>query len=378
MTLYILIAHIHPKRKRFRKAWLISDNGTAANDNGFAFFQHMRREHPDIPVFFVISKKNTLHYEKVAALGDPIEFMSPEHKLAFILSTAIISAHMWHIQPWSYKLYKLLFDRKDQKKAIFLQHGITHHDMSSSFSKKKTHNDLITTAAKQEFDALNQPEYGYTQGEIVLTGFARYDNLHGVTTKKQIVFMPSWRNTFVSPTFFHNKWISQKEFCTTNYFKRIQSFLQNSDLHTLLETHHFDFIFYPHYKMQRYLSNFHTASPHIHIENAHESDVPTLLRESQLLITDFSSVFFDFAYMKKPMIYYMFDPVHYAPSYFDHHTDGFGKIISLEEELIREIEKQINHGCAMEDTYLQRVDSFFQYRDTNNCDRIFHEIISIL
>ena len=59
--------------------------------------------------------------------------------------------------------------------------------------------------------------------------------------------------------------------------------------------------------MQRFLDEFTTCSERIIIADWKKYDVQGLLKESALLITDLSSVFMDFAYMRKPMIYYQFD-----------------------------------------------------------------------
>ena len=55
------------------------------------------------------------------------------------------------------------------------------------------------------------------------------------------------------------------------------------------------------------------------------------LLESSLLITDYSSIFFDFGYLRKPVIYSHFDyekyrKSHYREGYFDYKYDGFGPV----------------------------------------------------
>ena len=57
-----------------------------------------------------------------------------------------------------------------------------------------------------------------------------------------------------------------------------------------------------------------------------EIDIQNLLKDSALMITDYSSVFMDFAYMEKPEIYFQFDEdqfrsTHYAKGYFDYKKD---------------------------------------------------------
>ena len=66
-------------------------------------------------------------------------------------------------------------------------------------------------------------------------------------------------------------------------------------------------------------------------------DVQDLLIRSQILITDYSSVFFDFAYMKKPEIFFQFDNEryrnsHYKEGYFSYELDGFGKVTYNRDE----------------------------------------------
>ena len=63
-------------------------------------------------------------------------------------------------------------------------------------------------------------------------------------------------------------------------------------------------------------------------------DVQDLLKRSKILITDYSSVFYDFAYMKKEVIYYQFDyndffKKHYEIGNFNFEKNGFGPIFPL-------------------------------------------------
>ncbi|MBQ9027111.1 MAG: CDP-glycerol glycerophosphotransferase family protein, partial [Methanobrevibacter sp.] len=93
---------------------------------------------------------------------------------------------------------------------------------------------------------------------------------------------------------------------------------------------------------------------------------------------DYSSVAFDFAYLKKPLIYYhteSFTKFHYDKGYFDYDTMGFGQIIKSEGDLVEKIISYIDNGCVMEDKYQKRVDEFFKFRDANNSKRIYDWLI---
>ena len=102
-----------------------------------------------------------------------------------------------------------------------------------------------------------------------------------------------------------------------------------------------------------------------------------LLNNSSVLVTDFSSVFFDFAYLKKPVIYFHpeNDPYHYEGSYFDYETMAFGKELGTTDEVLGKLDEYIENGCEMEDEYKKRVDDFFTYTDQNNCKRVYEWIL---
>ena len=86
---------------------------------------------------------------------------------------------------------------------------------------------------------------------------------------------------------------------------------------------------------------------------------------------------FDFAYLKKPVIYYQpNDDYHHDKGYFDYETMGFGKVINDHDTLVRNIKKYIINNCIMEVPYRKRVDSFFKYVDKKNCKRVYDWISS--
>ena len=98
-----------------------------------------------------------------------------------------------------------------------------------------------------------------------------------------------------------------------------------------------------------------------------------------MLVTDFSSVFFDVAYMKKPVIYYQFDKEefrkrHLQKGYFSYEEDGFGDVFCSADDVINKIVEYRVNNFEMEEKYLKRVDKFFERRDRNNCKRIVDEI----
>ena len=97
------------------------------------------------------------------------------------------------------------------------------------------------------------------------------------------------------------------------------------------------------------------------------------------MITDYSSVQIDFAYMKKPLAYFHFDyqdytDHHYHKGYYDYERDGFGPVFSDEKPLLEYIEQMAETKFVNKEKYLIRHDDFFTLYDTDNCKRNYEAI----
>jgi CDP-glycerol glycerophosphotransferase (TagB/SpsB family) len=248
-----------------------------------------------------------------------------------------------------------------------LQHGIIK-DFIPSLCKEKFSTRLFVCGAYPEYEYLLKT-YGHSEDVVKYTGLARFDNLHNVEAIRQILVMPTWRNNYFG------------EFENSDYYKNWRGFLQDKNLIKTLEENNINLIFYPHYEVQKYLKLFDTDCKNIILASFEDYDVQTLLKESSVLITDFSSVYFDFAYMKKPVIYFQFDKDvffknHYLKGYFDYDTMGFGKVCETIGDTVCEVSDIIKNDFSMSSYYLQRTESFFPLYDKDNCQRIYNEIIN--
>ena len=112
-------------------------------------------------------------------------------------------------------------------------------------------------------------------------------------------------------------------------------------------------------------------------------DLQELLRNGSLMITDYSSVSMDFAYMKKPVIYYQFDQekfrkYQYKQGYFSYEENGFGPVLSREDDVVDAVISYCESGFVPEEQYLQRHQEFFPLYDADNCRRNYEAIRDIL
>lgn len=109
-------------------------------------------------------------------------------------------------------------------------------------------------------------------------------------------------------------------FLSSSYYRNLIDLMKNKELQSFLERKNIEFQFYPHYEVRQFLDCFKISHPNIKVLDDTLS-VQELLIDCDAMITDYSSVFFDVAYMNKPLCYFQFDydefySKHYRPGYF--------------------------------------------------------------
>ena len=358
-----------------QQIWLIGERPDTAQDNGYYFFKHLQQNHKNVLAYYIIDKKSQ-QFRNAIMRENYVQYNSFKHKLLFSGCLYYVSSHNKYGFP-NHSFSKRKFKIKKDTRNIFLQHGITYNDNSDNYGKEKSQIDLFICGAKPEYEFVKE-KFGYEPNQVKLTGFARFDGLHNIKVSKQILLMPTWRKKIWKMRLEKN----EQYFINSTYYKTLQSLVNNDHLSMILKKYDYNFIFYPHYEIQPYLKHFTTNSENIIIASKDFYNVQKLLKESALLITDYSSVTFDFAYMYKPIIYYLFDwddftKNHLIPGYFNYRRHGFGKVVDTEVELLKQLELALENNCVMLDRYKNRVIDFFPLYDTNNCERIYQEIIKI-
>lgn len=110
-------------------------------------------------------------------------------------------------------------------------------------------------------------------------------------------------------------------------------------------------------------------------------DISRLYVISDLLITDYSSVFFDFANLKRPMLFYMYDLDEYKNQLRDFYIDIDelpGPIIDKEEDLINEINNIKNYEKTYKEKYKKFNEKFNYLDDKNSSKRVIDKIFKNL
>lgn len=365
-------------RARYKDIWLIAEREDEARDNGYHLFKYIRTQYPHKQVYYVIDFKSR-DKQRLEKLGNLVDYLSFKHFLYFVLCSKSISTHLHGAAPMAracIPFYPLM----PKKKIVFLDHGIIK-DYMLGLHKKFSRINMFICGAKPEYDYIKD-KFGYDPMEVQYTGHARFDNLHENSTgKRQILLMPTFRKWLYNLTRLPHE-IGEEEFKKDQFYVRYQSLLINESLMEALDKYNYNLIYFPHSSAQDFLHVFESIHPRIILASRDNHDIQDLLLQSRLLITDYSSVFFDFAYMHKPVLYYQFDTEryrsqHYQQGYFEYKTHGFGPVVSDENDVIDKVISYMQSEFAMEPEYVKRASAFFPLRDNNNCSRIFSAICAM-
>lgn len=380
LHVFIFVVAIIPSviyRKRHGKLWLVSECSNEARDNGYWFFRYISENHPEQDAVYAISHKSP-DFEKVSSLGKTVQYGSLMHWITYLACDIRISTHKAG-NPNSAVCYVLERMKIVRKKTVFLQHGIAKDDLPYVHAGNANFS-MFATSVRREYEYIRDT-FGYRDGVVVQTGLCRFDDLQDCSDGSLILIMPTWRQWIANPDYISKHNGECGDFSQTEYFKKWNSLLHSAEFKELLHATGKRAVFYQHRNMQRFTSNFHSQCPEIEIctfpDDAHE-----LLKKASLLITDYSSVAMDFAFMGKPVVYYQFDygkfrRNHLGEGYYSYQKDGFGPVVPDEDGVIREVGMTVSMRMKTLPMYAQRADKFFDLKDRDNCMRTYKAVMRL-
>ncbi|WP_350269474.1 CDP-glycerol glycerophosphotransferase family protein [Brevibacterium sp. CBA3109] len=352
-----------PRASERRPVWLIGELPYKAQDNGLQFFKFMRDEHPEIDAYYVI-EPNSPERSNLNGYDHVIDFRSHDHVQVALAADKIIGTHH---PDFLYPTREPRFQKALHAESVFLQHGVTAAKwMVPNYGKfiSGFDVDLITVSSEREKEFFVK-DFGYPPEQVAVTGFARFDALlaDDVDVRPgQLMIMPTWRPWLQDPDYF----------AESEYFQHWNSLLTSDRLQSLMEKYQLEPIFCLHPNMQQYSSHFRDAGIRVVVQG--ETDVQLLLKQSSMLITDYSSVAFDFAFLHKPVAYYQFDTRRFAQPHADPEKEFPGPVVADEDQLLDAIETAYAAGGVMDQKYLARADHFLAHRDTDSRERIYQAI----
>ena len=209
-------------------------------------------------------------------------------------------------------------------------------------------------------------ETGYPRNDLLFN----FDEEYAKSIKKKLGIPEDKKVILYAPTFRDNQHDGAGYTYDTHIdFDRLQSELANNIGETKASRYDYVILFRAHYFVASQF-DFSKYEGFIYDVSGLD-DITPLYTIADILITDYSSVFFDFANLKRPMIFYMYDLEEYATGIRGFYIDVKelpGPIAKTEDELIDEIKKLskssdafslTNKGkCRVAETYADKYEAF--------------------
>ena len=363
--------------------WLISDRINTADDNGEAFFRYLSQQKLPIHTRFLL-RKNSIDYQRVKRYGTIVEFFSFRHKVDHLICDYLLSSQADHYtanpfgDKWIY--YR---DYQSTRKFVFLQHGVIKDDLSAWLNRYEKNIYGMVVSSKRERDSVIFGEYGYSAKNLWLTGLPRYDFLHN-EGGNLITIMPTWRKELMG-SYSETTGVRKLKdgFERSTYYLFYAALLTDKRLRNAAKKYGYQIAFKPHPMMLPYINLFPHCDHTIFLDE--NISYQKVFADSRLILTDYSSVAFDFAYLRKPVIYcwpdrddFISGKHVYVPGYFSYEKDGFGEVRCSITETIDQIIEYMENNCQLKPQFRERVNAFFEYNDKNCCQRLADILLSSL
>ncbi len=371
--------------ERGRSVWLIMDRPDRADDNGEAFFRYMAEKKPENINTYFLLKSVAAGAEELGSLGRVVEPLSLSHCLLHVIADFVISSQMQEfvMNPFNER-QMFLHDLCKKPEVIFLQHGVINNHHGKVMGRYGRGFRGFITSGCGEYEYIKSDFFHYTENEVWLTGLPRFDRLYD-DDKKIITIMPTWRKWLThrgfDPEINSLSWIVNDGFEDSAYYQFYAGLLNDERLLNAAEKYGYQIAMLPHVNFLKLSRKFpHSDQVKIH---DYEEQYRKVYAESSLIVTDYTSAVFDFAYLHKPIVYCQFDKDEFYTrhtvkrGYFDFERDGFGEVTYNKDDCVDVVIDYMENSCKLKDFYRDRIDRFFSHIDHNCCERLFERLMEI-
>ena len=352
------------KLKQEKRIWLYYDLYTVKKDNGYHQFKHDFQQKDGIDRYYVCTRpledvEDLFTEEEKQYL---LEFGSELHQKLYLAAELILTAFYGYstISPFQDEEAEMRFDDLKTFRVIYLQHGVLHASLrkQNSVENYRANRIVISSWFEKENYMKN---YHYYEEDLICTGMARYDLINRDTSpQRKILFAPSWRE-YLTVKETASKWKAQKnKIVSSDYYRKINEFVNSPDLIRLLEEKdlRLELKMHPIISGEKDMFDF-------------QSDRVTLaadtvkVEEYCMFITDFSSFVFDYAYLNRPIMYFVPDYEQFK-SGMGHYKDldlpfdqAFGHLVLEARDAADEVKRIADRDFEVDQVFHDRMKDFY-------------------
>lgn len=371
------------RRCSTRRHWIFSDKLDNPFDSAYATAHalvSMPDPGPGRPRAHYLVARDRPVARQLAPGIEPVRHLSLRHAFLHLAAEANITSEDGY-SPFG-KATDLYRDLLGRQVRVWSGHGIIHHDLTALYGKDRQNFSLMTAGAARERDDVLGGTWGYDEDEVALTGLSRWDFRESEPARK-IFFIFTWRADLVAGADPRTRErIYDERFADSEFRRRLEALLSDRSLLDAAKAGGYSLHFVPH-PLVRPALRFFTFPSEVRVETE-DTPYESIYREASLLVTDYSSVAMDMAYLGKPVVYYQFDReafyAHqgYTPSFYHWEEDGFGEVCKDHGDVVGSVIRLLEGGCSRPPRYEARARAFFPARDKRNGVRTCEAVLAKL
>lgn len=320
--------------------------GKQYSDNPRAIYEYMKKNHPEYSLFWSVDKR----YEQMFVDNNipfvkrfSISWLFKMARARYWVSNSRLPlwipkpAHTKYLQTWhGTPLKKLANDMDDVHMP-----GTNTEKYKKNFLKEAANWDYLISPNAYSSEIFKSAfrfdrkmiESGYPRNDILFHPHKEKiteeikEKLNLPKDKKIILYAPTWRD---------NEYYSKGKY-------KFNLALDLDKMHKEL-SEDFIILFRMHYLVSDQLNL--DAYQGFAYDCSHHNDISELYLIADVLMTDYSSVFFDYANLRRPMLFFVYDIESYRDElrgfYFDFEREAPGPLLKTTDEIVVELKNIIN------------------------------------
>ncbi|MTD31097.1 CDP-glycerol glycerophosphotransferase family protein [Planomicrobium sp. YIM 101495] len=365
------------RKEKGTKTVLVGGNlGEKYEDNASIFHKHLTIHHADEVIAYWMYDPAT-DYARDKPIPNAVALGSFRNYLLFFQADYTFHGHslLYDIVPGADKF--LFLNRKTV--ITHISHGI------EGFKKiliqkedipllKRT--DFFNCASRFEYE-LKLNEWKIPEHKLIITGFPRFDRYPANTPApevKNILMMMTWREWLFD--------MDEEAFKASAYFRNMVGVLTDSRIRQVMKTHGLQIQVALHpfmKKFEHYFKDFKKFGNGVQFLDFNEASIEQAISANDMLLTDITSVSWDFLYLNKPIVFFMFDQEDFVSqrgTYLDLDTDLYGYKAKTIDDVYSLLKKIAEEGIHTNDWYAE-APTYIDFFDQNNCKRLANRVMGL-
>lgn len=345
--------------------------GEKYEDNISVFHTYLIKNRPDVKTYWMYDK-NTDYVQK-ENIPNAVPLGSFKNYLLFFRADYSFHGHSI--------IYDLAPDIENyihlNKKTVMthISHGIEGFKKILIQPEDKPllkRTNFFNCASEYEFN-IKLNGWKFPESKLITTGMARFDRLqtnNPAIEVRNILLMMTWREWLFD--------LTEEEFMESDYFRCIAEILNDPKLKALILSDDLNIKVVLHPFMKKFEKHFKPlqGGDRISVVTFDEASIKDEVINADMLLTDYTSVSWDFLYQNKPIIFYMFDQKTLEVergTYLNLDEDLYGYKAKSTEEVINLLERIVTGENT--NLWYDKAEYYFDYFDQENCHRLADKVI---